>query len=88
MGQLEVEVNADQLKILKRLAQDHYGEGDEAAMGKVVEAALAMRLKWLEVGGPVAEEVGEPVATWESQDGSDRTPPDPEVLGWMFRREG
>ena len=57
-------------------------------MGKVVEAALAMRLKWLEVGGPVAEEVGEPVATWESQDGSDRTPPDPEVLGWMFRREG
>ena len=56
MGYLEVEVSAEQLKTLKRLAEDHYGDSDEAAMGEVVEAALAMRLKWLEVGGPVAEE--------------------------------
>ena len=85
MGYLEVEVSAEQLKTLKRLAEDHYGDSDEAAMGEVVEAALAMRLKWLEVGGPVAEEVDEPVAAWETKDGSDATQPDPEMLGWMFR---
>lgn len=87
MGQLEVEVSADQLRLLKRLAGDHYRDTDEAAMGKVVEAAIALRLKWLEVGGATAEEIEEPLTTWESETPSGPTQPDPEFLGWMFKRE-
>ena len=87
MGQIEIEVTADVLKMVKQLAADHYGDSDEAAMGQVVQAALEMRLKWFDVAGTAALEVEEPIASWETRDESGEID-EPEMLEWMFRREG
>ena len=51
MAKLELEVTADLIGDLKRLAQSHYGESGGAAVDRVVEAAIESTWEFAEAAG-------------------------------------
>ena len=71
MATLEVEIGAELLKVAKNLALRHYGDDGDAAVSRVVEAALMMRILWLHLAEVSGREVGEPLASWEFGDAKD-----------------
>ena len=81
---LELEVSADLIRGVKQLAKLHYGDSDFAAVSKVVETALHMRLEWLDLVEKAGSEVEEPVARWEHVPTRTGGQPEEEVAGWLF----
>ena len=57
MGTLEIEVNVDLLKAVENLAFRHYGDTESSSITRVGEAAIAMRLLWLDLLEPAGHEV-------------------------------
>ena len=58
MGTLEIEVNAELLKAVESLAFRHYGDAGSSSITLVCEAAIVMRLLWLDLLGPGGQEWG------------------------------
>ena len=87
MTELEIDLNADLLRQVKRLAERHFGTSDEEAMGKVVESALQMRFLWLDIAEDAGKEVEEPVISLQtSQEGSGGSEED--ITDWLFQKRG
>lgn len=86
MARLELEVSADLIRDLRRMAQLHYGDGGEAALGRVVEAAIEIRLLWANFVEKDGNQVEEAVSTWEfpGETGIESLPE--EITDWMFKR--
>ena len=84
MTRLDLELSARSIEALRHLARAHYGDDSEASVGRVVEAALALRLEWRAVAGEPAERTGEPVLEWPdeaaSQLGTTESVPE-----WLFQ---
>lgn len=63
---LELELSASQIEALRRLACLHYGDAEAGSLGRVVEAALEMRLRWLDLAAKGGEVLEEPRVAWEA----------------------
>ena len=85
MAKMELEIRADLLEGLRLLAQRHYGDGGEASVGKVVEAAIEMRLSLL---GEDGIEVEEPVSHWQFDDTPVNGSLPDAIIDWMFKGGG
>jgi hypothetical protein len=83
--ELNIDLSADLLKKLKAHCDSQYGVSNEAALSRVMEEALAMRLYWLELTRGDAQAVEEPVGHWDSEGGSDDVAAD--VSRWLFKEE-
>ena len=82
MAEMELEIRADLLQGLRLLAQQQYGDEGEAFVGKVVEAAIEMRLSLL---GEDEIEIEEPVSHWQFDSTSGNgSLPEP-IIDWMFK---
>ena len=86
MAKLELEVSAELIRDLRRLAQVHHGDDGEAALGRVVEAAIEMRLLWASLVEESRSEVEEPVSTWEFVEAPRGEPLAEGITDWMFKR--
>ena len=86
MARLELEVKAELLKNLRDLVELYYGDGGEAALGRLVEAAIEMRLLWASRVAEGRIEVEEPISQWEFVEapGVEQLPDD--INDWMFKR--
>ncbi len=82
MGNLDIELDSHLVEGMKRLAEHHYGDSGDASIGRVAEAALAMRLLWLDLVKEGGNEIEEAVASWEFPDGQ----PPAKIRDWLFRR--
>ena len=82
MTKLDLNLDAKFIEGVKSIAERHYGDGGDAALGRVVEAALELRLLWGELAGQGGPEVNEPVANWEFKSG-----PSDERIQSEIRRE-
>ena len=85
MAKLELELSADLIKELRRLAQRHYGDAGEAAVGRVVESAVEMRLLWEGHVTHGSGDLEEPVSDWQFDDNSGREMLPDSVTDWMFK---
>ena len=85
MAKLELELSADLIKELRRLAQRHYGDAGEVAVGRVVEVAVEMRLLWEGHVTHGSGDLEEPVSHWEFDDNSGKRPLPDGVTDWMFK---
>ena len=85
MVKLELEVNADLLRALRRLAEEYYGDAEDADVARVVEAALEMRLTWADLLQEGRDEVEEPLSIWEFADteGNETLPSD--ISEYLFK---
>ena len=87
MTVLDLELSADLIETVKRLARESHGTDDEDAVSQTVEAALWMRLLWeaLETRGGGAVE--EPIVTWAVEQESSAPDDLSDLLTWLFREE-
>ena len=81
---LEIEISANLIRDVKRLADLHYGDSGDAAISKVVETALQMRLGWMDMVEHAGSEIEEPVARWESEPTEAGRQTELEIVGWLF----
>ena len=86
MATLEVEIGADLIKAAKSLALRHYGNDEDTSVSRVIEAALMMRLLWLQLVDVAGREVGEPVANWEFGDDDASEQVDGDLRNLLFKR--
>ena len=86
MGTLEIEVNAELLKAVESLAFRHYGDAESSSITRVGEAAIAMRLLWLDLLEPAGHEVEEPVVEWGTEAHGTPGETGSEVREWLFGR--
>jgi hypothetical protein len=86
MVTLEIEVNAELLKAVESLAFRHYGDAESSSITRVGEAAIAMRLLWLDLLEPAGHEVEEPVVEWGTEGHGTPGETGPEVREWLFGR--
>lgn len=85
MAVLDIELSSELIDGLKRLAARHYGDSGESSMGRVVEAALEMRLLWLDLSEIGGQEVGEPVIDWKDEGVHTADQVESEVRDWLFK---
>ena len=85
MAKLELELSADLIQELRRLAQLHYGDAGDAALGRVVEGAVEMRLLWEGLVAKGGGDLEEPVSHWQFDDNSGREMLPDGVTDWMFK---
>ena len=86
MAKLELEVTADLIGDLKRLAQSHYGESGGAAVDRVVEAAIEMSLLRAQLAEQGNIEIEEPVSTWEFAEAAGNEPLPDGITNRIFNR--
>ena len=86
MATLEIEIGGELLKATKSLALRHYGDDGRSSTLRVVQAALAMRLLFLELAELGGREVGEPVANWEFGDDESGDHVQTSLRDLLFRR--
>ena len=68
MATLDIEIGAELLKAVKRLATLHCGDDGFSSTSRVVHSALAIRILFLYLAEKGGQEVDEPVANWEFGD--------------------
>ena len=85
MAKLELELSADLIQELRRMAQRYYGDAGEAAVGRVVEGAVEMRLLWEGLVAKGGGDLEEPVSHWQFDDNSGREMLPDGVTDWMFK---
>lgn len=85
MAKLELELSADLIQELRRMAQRYYGDAGEAAVGRVVEGAVEMRLLWEGIVAKGGGDLEEPVSHWEFDDNSGKGPLPDGITDWMFK---
>lgn len=61
MAEIDIELDNDLIEGVKRLAVRHYGDSGDASMGRVAEAALEMRLLWVDLVKGGGNEIEEPI---------------------------
>ena len=61
MAEMDIELDSDLIEGVKRLAIRHYGDSSDASISRVGEAALQMRLLWLDLVKEGGNEIDEPV---------------------------
>ena len=86
MTQLDLELSAELIAAVRKLAERHYGDTGDAAVAKVIDAAVQLRVLWLDVGGAAAREVDEPVTHWTAESRAGEGSP-PNVKAWLFHKE-
>ena len=84
MATLELTLTAETLKSARTLALLHYGDAEGSSLGRVIEAAILMRLLWLDLLEAAGQEVGEPVAEWGTEGHETPGQAVPEVREWLF----
>ena len=86
MAKLDIELSNNVTDEIRFLAMHHYGNSGDASVDRVVEAALQMRLVWMDLVGEGGNEVDEPLLGWEF---ASRAPADQsavEIRSWLFGR--
>jgi len=83
---LEIEIGAELLKAARNLALRHYGDDGSSSTARVVQAALAMRLLFLDLAEEGGREVDEPVANWDFDDANANDQLQADIRDLLFRR--
>ena len=86
MATLEIEIGSELLKAARSLARRHYGDDGCASTARVVQAALAMRLLFLDLAAEGGREVDEPVANWEFDDAQANDQLQADIRDLLFKR--
>ena len=79
---LEIEVSKDLLAKLTEVASQLYPGLEGEGVDLIVEQALAMRLFYMQFGGPAALGMEEPVGHWEFPGDTDY--PAADIASWLF----
>lgn len=85
MVDVELELSAELIELLRELARRYHGDSEDAAISKVVEDAIMMRLLWLDQLGDVANEIDDPVAQFEVQTTPSEEHVRAEIKDFLFR---
>jgi len=88
MTDLELELSAEIIKSLRRLATHLHGDASEDAIARTLQDSAMMYLMWLErVGHEVAKKIEDPVADFEFESPSDdeQTNVDSDIANLLFR---
>lgn len=85
MAELNIDMDEQLAKGIVRLAQRHYGDATEVSQELVVSAALEMRLLSLDLVKEGANEVDEPLVSWEFPNGS-AAEQSAEIRSLLFKR--
>ena len=88
MAHLDLELSADLIRAIRRLAEQHYESASESSVSQVVEAALSMRLHWLAVAGHAGGEIDEPITSWVQSVAADGDGTRTGLPDWLFGTEG
>jgi len=85
---LSIELGEEVIKGIRAIAVRHYGEGGDAAVGRVIESALEMRLLSIRLTDGGGDEIEEPMTGWEfaSEQPAEQLPA--EIQSWLFRKGG
>ena len=84
MAILEIEISAELLEAASRLALRHYGNTEGPSIIRVGEAAILMRLFWLNLLETAGQEVEEPVVEWRAEDHETPSQGKDQVREWLF----
>lgn len=68
MVDVELELSAELIELLRELALRYHGDSEDATISKVVEDAIMMRLLWLYQSGNVANQIDDPHSAIRSSD--------------------
>ena len=60
MAEIDIELDSDLIRGVKRLAVSHYGDSSDTSMARVAESALEMCLLWLDLVKEGGNEIEEP----------------------------
>ena len=86
MVDVELELSAELIELLRELARRYHGDSEDATISKVVEDAIMMRLLWLDQSGNVANEIDDPVAQFEVQTSPSEEHVRAAIKDFLFRR--
>jgi hypothetical protein len=88
MTNLDIEFAKEIINGVRSLAVDHYGDGSEASISRVVESALKMRLLSMILVEGGGNEIEEPVTDWEFANKQPAEQLPEEIRSWLFRKGG
>jgi len=71
MAEIDIELDSDLIRGVKRLAVSHYGDSSDTSTARVAESALEMRLLWLDLVKEGGNEIEEPIYRFKERE---RTP--------------
>jgi hypothetical protein len=86
MAELDIELDRGLVRGVERLAVHYYGNSGDASIGRVVEAALEMRLLWMNLAEGSRNEIEEPTTSWQLGDGQPAQQVGTEIREWLFKR--
>lgn len=82
----DIELDADLIEGVRRLAVRHYGDSGDASIDRVAESALEMRLLWQDLVKGGHNEIEEPIVNWKFANGESAGQLPTEIRGWLFKR--
>ena len=86
MAELDIELDNDLIERVKDVAVRHYGDGGNASITRVAEAALKMRLLWTTLVEGDGNVIDEPIVNWEFGDSQGVRQLTDEIRGMLFKR--
>jgi len=87
MARIGVQLRAEEMQQLAKLANELFGYDGPESMGRVVEVALMMRLFWAQLVGERGIEVEEPVIEWDNARENGVSGDTTELQRWLFGKE-
>ena len=85
---LSVELDDEVVTKIRAIAERHYGDSEDASVGRVVESALTMRLLSMKLAREGAADIEEPMAEWEFTDSQLAGNLPGDIQSWLFRKRG
>jgi len=88
MMELDIELSDEVVEGVRSIAVRHYGHSGDAAVGRVIESALEMRILSMKLAGEGGSHVEEPVADWKFADKEPAGQLPAEIRSWLFGKGG
>jgi hypothetical protein len=88
MLDLNIELGDEMIRGIRLIALRHYGDSEDASVGRVIESALEMRLLSMKLAGEGRAEIEEPMADWQFADKQPAGQLPAEIRSWLFRKGG